>query len=45
MGKVQFIFFSSFLLVLRKFLFWEEDWAVGNNSISFLDFSDISQFS
>ena len=27
-GKVQFLFFSSFLLILTKFSFWEEDWAL-----------------
>ena len=41
-GKVQFLFFSSFLLVLTKFLFWEEDWALGYNSMKFRDFPDIS---
>ena len=30
--KVQFQFLNSFLLVLTKFLFWEEDWALGYNS-------------
>ena len=34
-GKVQFVFFSSFLLVLTKFLFWEEGWALGYNSMKF----------
>ena len=34
-GKVQFPFFSIFFLVLRKFLFWEEDWALGYNSMKF----------
>ena len=42
-GKVQFVFFSSFLLVLTKFSFWEEDWALGYNSMKFWDFPDISQ--
>ena len=41
-GKVQFLFFSSFLLVLTKFSFWEEDWALGYNSMIFWDFPDIS---
>ena len=27
-GKVQFLFFENFLLVLTRFLFWEEDWAL-----------------
>ena len=31
-GKVQFIFFGSFLLLLTKFSFWKEDWALGYNS-------------
>ena len=26
--KIQFLFFSNFLLVLTKFSFWEEDWAL-----------------
>ena len=34
-GKVQLPFFSSFLLVLIKFSFWEEDWALGYNSMKF----------
>ena len=34
-GKVQFLFFSSFLLVLTKFSLWEEDWALGYNSMKF----------
>ena len=34
-GKVQFLFLSSFLLVLTKFLFWEEDWALVYNSMKF----------
>ena len=41
-GKVQFLFFSSFLLVSTKFSFWEEYWALGNNSIKFRNFPDIS---
>ena len=32
-GKVQFQFLNSFLLVLTKFSFWEEDWALGYNSM------------
>ena len=27
--KVQFLFFKSFLLVLKKFSFWKEDKALG----------------
>ena len=34
-GKVHFLFFSSFLLVLTKVSFWEEDWALGYNSMKF----------
>ena len=30
-GKVQFLFYSSFLLI--KFSFWVEDWALGYNSM------------
>ena len=33
--KVQFLFFSSFLLILTKFSFWEEEWALGYNSMKF----------
>ena len=32
-GKDQFLFFSSFLLVLTQFPFWEEDWALGYSSM------------
>ena len=35
MGKVQFAFFRCFWLVLTKFSFWEEDWALGYNSMKF----------
>ena len=31
--KVQFPFLSRFLLVLTKISFWEEDWALGYNSM------------
>ena len=41
-GKVQFPFVSSFLLVLTKFSFSEEDWALGYNSMKFGNFPDIS---
>ena len=34
-GKVQFCFFGSFFLVLTKCSFWEEDWALGYNSMKF----------
>ena len=40
--KVKFPFSRSFVLVLTKFSFWKEDWALGNNSIKFKDFPDIS---
>ena len=33
MGKVQFQFLNSFLLVLTKFSFWEKEWALGYNSM------------
>ena len=32
-GKIQFLFFSSLLPMLTKFSFWEEDWALGYNSM------------
>ena len=35
MGKAQFLFSSSFLVVLTKFSFWEEDWALGYSSMKF----------
>ena len=34
----------NFVVVLTKFLFRKEDWALGHNSFKFRDFSDISQF-
>ena len=34
-GKVQFLFFSSFLLMLTKFSIWEEGWALGYNAVKF----------
>ena len=34
-GKVQFLFSRSILLVLTKFSFWEEDWALRYNSMNF----------
>ena len=33
--KIQFLFSRSFLLVLSKISFWEEDWALGYNSLKF----------
>ena len=44
MGKVQFLFLKSFCLVLKGFWFWEEDWALGYNSMGFWDFPEISWF-
>ena len=34
-GKVQFLFSRSLLLVLTKFSFWKEDWALGYTSMKF----------
>ena len=42
--KFQFLFLSSFLLLLTKPLFSEEDWALAYNSLKFYDFLDISLF-
>ena len=33
--KNQFLFSRSLLLVLAKFPFWEEDWALGYDSLKF----------
>ena len=41
-GKVQFLFFKRFLIVLAKFLFWQGDWALGYDSMKLGHFSDIS---
>ena len=41
---VQFPFFRGFLLVLAAFSFRGGEWALGNNSMKFCDFSDISYF-
>ena len=35
MEKVFFVFFRSFLLVLTKFSFWQEDWALAYHSMTF----------
>ena len=43
-GKVQFLFFRSFLLVLAKVSVWEEDWELGYNSMEFWEFPDFSKF-
>ena len=34
-GKFRFLFFRRVLLVLKKNSFWEEDWALGYNSMNF----------
>ena len=34
-GKVRFLFSRKLLLVLTKFYFWEEDWALGYTSMKF----------
>ena len=34
-GKVKFLFLKSFLLVLKKILFWQEYWALVYNSRKF----------
>ena len=38
MGKVQFLFFKSHLLVLTTFSFWEKDWANFEISLISLNF-------
>ena len=43
MGFVaSFLLFKSFLLVSTKISFWQEDWALGYDSMKFRHFSDIS---
>ena len=43
MGYVaSFLLFKSFLLVSTKISFWQEDWALGYDSMKFRHFSDIS---
>ena len=42
MGKVEFLFFKSCLLVLTKFSSWQGDWALGYYSMKFRQFPDIS---
>ena len=44
MGKVQFPFSRSLVLLFYTFLFWKEDWELSYNSIKFRDFPDISEF-
>ena len=41
-GKVSFLFSRSFLLVLAKLSFWQEDWALGYHSLNFRLFPNIS---
>ena len=47
-GKIQFLFFSSFLVVLKKFSVWEKDLARGYNSIdifmTFPNFLNLKSF-
>ena len=40
----KFLFFKSVLLILTKFSFWQEDWALGYHFMKFWDFPYISQF-
>ena len=40
--RFNFNFLNSFLLVLITFSFWEEDWALGYNSMKIWDLLDIS---
>ena len=42
MGKVQFLFFRSFLPILTKLSFWGEYWALNYDFTRFLYFLDIS---
>ena len=35
MGKVLFLLFRRFLLILTTFLFWDDAGALSNNSIKF----------
>ena len=37
-GKVESLFFGTFLLVLIKFLFWQGGWALSYHSDTFLIF-------
>ena len=41
-GRVQFLFFRGFLLVLAEYSCRWGDWALGNNSMKFWDFAGIS---
>ena len=40
-GKVQFQFLNTFTLVLTKFSFWEENWALGYSSMKIWDLLNI----
>ena len=42
--KLQYLVFSNFLLVVAKFLFWEENWVLGYNFMQFWDFCEIFWF-
>ena len=42
--KMFNLFFKSCLLALTKFLFWQEDWALGYYSMQFGHFPLISSF-
>ena len=39
--KAEFLFFTSFLLVLTKLSFWRVDWPLGYNSVKYSEFPDI----
>ena len=41
-GKVEFLFFGGFLLVLVGLSFWRAGWALGYHSMEFGQFSDVS---
>ena len=41
-GKVEFLFFKSFLLVLTKLSFWQGVMALRHHSMKFRQFTDIS---
>ena len=43
-GKVSWLIFWTFLLLLAKFSFWQGDWALGHQSIKFKHFRKISKF-
>ena len=42
MGKVSFLFFKSFLLVVTKPSCWDGHWALGYHSMEFRKLIDIS---